>query len=259
MAINNTSKDYIKGIVENDDLYFWLYDFLNPDNKTSTAGTKEQIREFFLYGTIDGGDVNGFSIAAGGNIIALQESDPYSVAVFNYCISMAVVGAEVSGVAIIAKEYEAVAQATAALLDGFILSAFPIWNPESTQEQRAAEKNAKLLREHFDYNNLMFYEDRSFFTYQKYAFQRLNTWYEFSGGNNDLSDEEYLELETYESVYSSELEVINSGDDATSAFNNEAFISFIAKAYNNVNETDEKYIFDPLLRAAYGNRDIKNR
>jgi len=258
MAINNTSKDYIKGIVENDNLYFWLYDFLNPDNKTSTAGTKEQIREFFLYGTIDGDDVNGFSIAAGGNIIALQESDPYSVAVFNYCISMAVVGAEVSGVAIVAKEYEAVAQATAALLDGFILSAFPTWTPETAQEQRAAEKNAKLLREHFDYNNLMFYEDRSFFTYQKYAFQRLNTWYQFSGGNNDLSDEEYSELERYESVYSSELEVINSGDDATSVFNNQAFISFIAKAYNNVNQTDEKYIFDPLLRAAYGNRDIKN-
>ena len=258
MAINSTSKDYIKYIIENDDLYFWLYDFLNPDNRTSTAGTKEQIREFFLYGTIDGENVNGFDIPAGGNIITLQESDPYSVAVFNYCISMAVVGAEVSNVAIVPKEYEAVAQATAVLFDGFQLSAFPTWIPQTAQEQLAAEKNAKLLREHFDYNNIMFYEDRSFFTYQKYAFKRLNSWYEFSGGDQNLSNEEYSEIEKYESTYSSELEVINSGEDATSAFNNEAFTSFIAKAYNNVNQTDEKYIFDPLLRAAYGNRDIKN-
>lgn len=42
MAINNTSKDYIKGIVENDNLYFWLYDFLNQIIKPALLEQKSR-------------------------------------------------------------------------------------------------------------------------------------------------------------------------------------------------------------------------
>ena len=255
MTINNSSKDYIKFIIENDDLYFWLYDFLNPDNNASTAGTLEQIREFFLYGTIDGDNVNGFDIPAGLNIIYYQESDPFAVAVYNYCISSAVLGAEVTDVPIVAEEYVRVVnevltlQSSQGLFPEITIEDFS-WTPSTY--------SAQLIRSHFANNSLALLNDRALSIFQKYAFTRISTWYEFSQGDGDLSDEEFAELEKYEARTTSELQVEKSQEDATTVLRNENFISFISKVYGSSGSTDDNFIFDPLLRTAYGSRSMEN-